>query len=186
MISIFLTFLIAFTSISVAISEPHISNVSESHFPMPRIKMDGREVLKSQVSIRIIDASGSNEQNEQAESNNLNVDPRLEDLREKLNNLPYSEYRLNTEASKFISIKQKEPIRLFNGQRVYLRVIDYNNEEATVWIRWIGPENETLLDTRLGLVFNDAMVVGLDQISPESKGKGMVLAVKFSPIVTAR
>ena len=172
-----------FAQYSIAL--PTTENVTSSVSIIPRA-----QVQRSQVSIRIIEAS-EEKSLDSTDPESLVLDPRLEDLREKFIHLPYSDFKLNAEATKFISIKQKEPIRFMNGQRVYVRVVDYTNEESTIWLRWINASGEVLLDTRMGVIFNDAMVIGLDQMTPlrdstqQSKsGQGLVLAVKVSPIVT--
>ncbi len=182
------SFALLFFIVSGALATPSTERATTSISSVSLFSKGGNE--RSQVSIRIIEAS-QEKSSESTDASKLNIDPRLEDLRDKFIHLPYTDFKLHAEASKFISIKQKEPIRLMNGQRVYVRVVDYTNEESTIWLRWVSSSGEVLLDTRMGVVFNDAMVVGLDQMSPvrssnepSMPGHGLVLAVKVSPIVT--
>lgn len=128
----------------------------------------------AQVSVRVLETKSTSDY----------VDPRLEDLKDKFKDLPFKSFRLSADSSKIMPLKQKHSVRLVNGQLVHLRLIDHNQDSGTLWVKWLTPEGEMILDTRLNLVFNDAMVVAVEQGKCQ-KGlpHGLALAVKVSPVI---
>ena len=74
-------------------------------------------------------------------------------------------------------MRRRDKIRLMNGQLLTLRLLEFDNESLTLWIRWDDGEGMNILDTRIHFAYGESMLAGLEG-RDES---GMILAIDVSP-----
>ena len=133
------------------------------------------------ISIRAIGAEGTlpdeTVMTSSEASQVLTLDPRLEDLRAKLNKLPFQSFRLLSTDEEVITLKQRDTIHLSNGQRLCLRPLDFSNDQITMWLKWKASDGMSILDTRLSFALNETMVAGIEGQDDD----GVILAINISP-----
>lgn len=129
-----------------------------------------------QISIRAVYAQIPLQEGE-ARSDTALFDERLADIRTKLELLPFSNFRLISEESEAIHLREKSTVRLSNGQRLCLRAVDSSDQNVTLWLRWSDINGAILLDTRMNFAKGETMVAGVES---DEENAAVVLAVKAS------
>jgi hypothetical protein len=129
-----------------------------------------------QISIRAVYAQVPLNEGE-IRSEDALFDQRLEDIRSKLQLLPFQNFRLISEESDTIELRAKSSVRLSNGQKLCLRAVDMTDQNVTLWLRWSDLNGSTLLDTRMNFAKGETMVAGVES---DEENAAVVLAVSAS------
>jgi len=129
-----------------------------------------------QISIRAVYAQVPLQEGE-TRSEAAFFDERLTDIRSKLELLPFNNFRLISEESEAIHLREKSTVRLSNGQRLCLRAVESSDQNVTLWLRWSDINGSTLLDTRMNFAKGETMVAGVES---DEENAAVVLAVKAS------
>ncbi|MCB0319951.1 MAG: hypothetical protein KDD60_03435 [Bdellovibrionales bacterium] len=109
------------------------------------------------------------------------LDPRIQDLGQKLGKLHFHNFRLLSETTTAIPIGKRKVVNLSDGHKLALRPLYANDERVGVWIRWKDREGTALIDTRLHFNGAESLLTGVDV----ARDKGIVLAIQVSPIEVA-
>ena len=129
------------------------------------------------ISVRAVYAEGMLGEGETRLPDAEAFEPKLKDIQAKLEKLPFKTFKLVAEDDHEVSLRQKDSMRLSNGQRLCLRAVDADAERVTLWFRWSDSDGNSLLDTRMNFSRNETMVAGVESAEENS---GVVLAVKVS------
>lgn len=132
------------------------------------------------VTVRAIEAEGSLPLSENMQSTperDVELDPRVEDLRQKLARLPFSTFRLVSSEEENVTLMGRRKIHLANGQSLCVRPVERNGETITMWLKWKDTDGMSILDTRLNFALNESMVAGVEG----QENTGVILAVRVSP-----
>jgi hypothetical protein len=108
----------------------------------------------------------------------VSVDRKLEDIRDKLLQLPFSHFHLVSARDEIMLIKEKNSLELPNGQILFFRPMYVKGEKIGLWLNWKDNTGRELLNTRLHFNPLDSVITGTDC----GRNEGVVLAIKATQI----
>ena len=108
----------------------------------------------------------------------VSVDRDLEDIRDKLLQLPFSHFHLVSARNEIILIKEKNSVKLPNGQMLFFRPMYVKGEKVGLWLNWKDDTGRELLNTRLHFKSLDSVITGTNC----GRNEGLVLAIKATQI----
>ena len=124
------------------------------------------------VVVRTIQATGAKESAPTAQEPSL--DASLTDLKQKLAMLPFSSFKLIGSKEEKISLKQKEVVRLPNGETIAFRPMYMNKERVGLWLSWKDTDGNDILNTRLHFDADESVLTGTDY--PNNEGR--IIAIR--------
>ena len=132
------------------------------------------------VFVRTIEAKGLVEGDEQGEADQTppSIDADLSDLRSKLENLPFSAYRLISSREEQISLMKRDVIHLPNGQSLAFRPVYMEGRRVGLWLSWRDNSGADILDTRIHFDTDESVLTGTDA----TNDSGLILAIKAVPV----
>ena len=123
------------------------------------------------VQVRTIRASERN--NKAKTSQALVVDPRLEDIHEKLAKLGFRKFQQIASQEQNLAFRQKETLNLGDGQTLTLRPLYIEDHRIGMWLKWLDRSGAALLDTRMHFDCGENLLTGTDGNADD----GVVLAI---------
>lgn len=142
-----------------------------------QIRAEDKEAEAVTITVRTIEATqpiSADEQGQPAQS----VESPLEDLKSKLQEIPYKNFRLVSSKEERFCLKKRQSMQLPNGQALSFRPIYMDGKKVGLWINWKDHDGAQILDTRLHFNSDDSVITGTDHVT----GSGTVLAIKAEPI----
>ena len=112
------------------------------------------------------------------EHSDISLDSALEDLKPKLEKLPFKDFRLLGSREEQLSLKKKDVITLPNGQSLAFRPIYMEKKRVGLWLSWKESNGASILNTRVHFDSDDCVLTGTDSGSDS----GLILAIKASPV----
>lgn len=104
----------------------------------------------------------------------LKIDPRLDDVSDKLHNFDFRSFRMISDEVLTIPIKKKESINLTEKTVLNVRPLYRDAERIGMWLKWTDLSGEqVLLDTRMHLSPNESMLTGTNC----KNNKALILAI---------
>lgn len=138
--------------------------------PAPSIAEDqSSERAAVKIVVRTIQAAGS-----KAETATQSLDDSLNDLKPKLEMLPFASFKLLSSKEEQISLKRKETVGLPNGQSLAFRPMYVNKERVGIWLSWKDSDGSDILNTRLHFDADESVLTGTDY--PNNEGR--IIAIK--------
>lgn len=104
-------------------------------------------------------------------------DSRIEDLRIKLKRFPFSSYHLIATNEVLVDLMKRGKVQLSNGHTLCLRPLTSEGDQMTLWMKWDGEDDMSILNTRLNFAINEPMIVGYEG----QDSTGLILAVQVVP-----
>ena len=144
-----------------------------------QIRLEEKESEAVTVTVRTIEATNPISQDGGSAAETQTVDTGLADLRSKLYEIPYQNFRLVDSKQERLCLKKKQSLQLPNGQSLSFRPLYMDGKKVGLWINWRDHDGAGILDTRLHFNSDDSVITGTDH----SPGIGTVLAIKAEPIV---
>lgn len=108
----------------------------------------------------------------------ISIDPRLEDVRTKLEQLHYAQYSLLATGSRDVSMLKKETVTFHNGHTLTVRPLYIQDRRVGLWMKWNDGSGMNLLDTRMHLDCGEHLVTGTES-DPQ---RGIILVVKVQEL----
>jgi len=137
------------------------------------------------VFVRTISAMGPTEQDKtlndakQVESTSTKkVDPTLKDLQPKLEDLPFSSFKLLASKQQNLQLRRREVIQLPNGQSLAFRPMYLDQKRVGLWLNWKDSGGAEILNTRIHFDADDAVLTGTEG----EHDAGLILAIKAVPV----
>ena len=156
-----------------SLSAPLVSSeISSVTAPSPEDRKKADQAIE--ISVRAVYAQQPLEEGEVRGADAL-FDNKLSDIKTKLEKLPFHNFRLLSEETDDVQLREKNSIRLSNGQKVCLRAVDETADSVTLWLRWADLNGATLLDTRMNFAKGETMVAGVES---DEENAAVVLAIK--------
>ena len=164
----------------LSIIPPHASFADTTSLSKGSIRFSVRTIQADNVTIRAQDADNytiltTNTDNHEGV---ISVDKKLEDIRSKLLQLPFSHYQLLSAKEEIITLKKKNKFNLPNGQKLIFRPMYLEGEKVGLWLNWRDEVGKEILNTRLHFDSVDSVVTGTNC----GRDEGLVLAIKASAI----
>ena len=131
-------------------------------------------VSQVEVNVRVVKAE--NDIDDGYTSPRLDV--RLDDIRAKLEQLPFRHFSYLSSERVIIPIKRKQIVTFASGQTLALRPVYCEQEKIGLWLRWSEKNGDEILDTRLHVNPGESMLAGTDS-SPTT---GLILAIDVEPV----
>jgi hypothetical protein len=107
----------------------------------------------------------------------LDIPSGLNHIKEKLEEVHFKNFKLDSTQSITLPIKEKQKITLNNGDQLALEMLYLEAERIGLWINWQDSSGMELLDTRMHFDTAETMLAGAE--CEENKGK--MLAVRVAP-----
>lgn len=107
----------------------------------------------------------------------MRIDPKLEDIRSKLEKLQYRSYKLLSTSSAEMKLKNRETVSLGNGQTLTIRPLYIKPERAGLWLKWNDRSGDGILDTRMHFAPGESVITGTEN----SADSGIILAIDVEP-----
>jgi len=112
------------------------------------------------------------------EHTDISLDASLEDLKPKLEKLPFKDFRLLGSREEQLSLKKKDVITLPNGQSLAFRPIYMEKKRVGLWLSWKESNGASILNTRVHFDSDDSVLTGTDS----EADCGLILAIKATPV----
>jgi hypothetical protein len=164
----------------LSIIPPRSSSADTTPFAKGLIRFSVRTIQADNVALREHDADNYTILTTNADTNEgvISVDKKLEDIRSKLLQLPFSHYQLLSAKEEIITLKKKNKFNLPNGQKLIFRPMYLEGEKVGLWLNWRDEVGKEILNTRLHFDSVDSVVTGTNC----GRDEGLVLAIKASAI----
>lgn len=95
-------------------------------------------------------------------SHSISLDGMLEDIREKLQQLPYRNFKVLTARNIVVVPKKKTSVNLTDGQRLNVRMHYASKDKIGLWLHWHAVDGEELLNTRIHVNPGTAIIAGAE------------------------
>lgn len=136
---------------------------------------DSCEGSKIKLVVRTIHASGPRTTTqESATDQKIAVEAQLDDIKPKLEMLPFTSFRLISQKEEEISVKKKESIQLPNGQTLSFRPMYMDKDRVGMWLSWKDTDGSDILNTRIHFDADESVLTGTDYRDNE----GRILAIR--------
>jgi hypothetical protein len=141
-----------------------------------RAENSAGETSHIKVVVRTIKASTPRQvtNNTEAERSTIQVEPSLSDLQGKLSLLPFSSFHLIASTEEDLSLKQKESVRLPNGQTLSFRPMYMEQARVGMWLSWRDVDGSDILNTRIHFDADESVITGTDY----HENEGRILAIR--------
>lgn len=136
------------------------------------------EGSKIKLVVRTIHASGARVAPSQPSpgESTISIEAPLNDIKPKLEMLPFQSFRLISQKEEEISLKKKESIQLPNGQTLAFRPMYMDKERVGMWLSWKDTDGSDILNTRIHFDADESVLTGTDYRDNE----GRILAIRAS------
>jgi len=105
------------------------------------------------------------------------VDRRMEDLRPKLTQLHFADYRFLSSVRRVVPLNRRETLPLVAGNSLTVRPRYMDQKKINMWIKWQDQTGTPLLDTRMNFNAGESVLTGTDH----QADSGLILAIDVSP-----
>lgn len=150
-----------------------LSNIAAAEAP-------SAETSQIKVSVRTIQASGPRQLQPTSgeQPAGVTLDDSLNDLKAKLDLLPFSSFKLIASKEQHISLKQRDSLHLPNGQTLSFRPIYMEKERVGMWLHWKDTDGSDILNTRIHFDADESVLTGTDF----EENEGRILAIRADKI----
>lgn len=142
-----------------------------------QIRSEDKDAEAVTITVRTIEATQPIT-GDDTSGNPQSVETPLDDLKNKLQEIPYQNFRLVSSKEERFCLKKRQSMQLPNGQALSFRPIYMDGKKVGLWINWKDHDGAQILDTRLHFDSDDSVITGTDHVT----GSGTVLAIKAEPI----
>jgi len=104
-------------------------------------------------------------------------DPRLADLRSKLQRLNFRTFKFVTSERKSVPITRKEVLDVGMGDTLTVRPIYVEKDRVGMYLNWQDRSGNCILNTRMHFKPGESVLTGMDHAA----GDGMILAIDVKP-----
>ena len=147
-----------------------------------QVNLARAEDQPSQVIVDVRTVRAENRLNGADEQANPSIDSHLQDLRDKLERLPFRQFRIVGSERVKLPLKRKGTLVLVGGQTLTIRPLYMENEKVGLWFKWLDSQGTQILDTRMHVVPGESFLAGTDITDNESSSdNGVILAIGVSP-----
>jgi hypothetical protein len=141
------------------------------------------EIQSFRITVRAIDASGGNHptnpQGGTETPSTIQLDDGLEDLRSRLEQLPFSTFRLVTNRVEQLPLKKRRELTgLPDGETLCLRPVSAENGRIGIFMKWRERSGSEILNARVQVDADEAILTGTDHGSSEAR----ILAIRVDSV----
>jgi hypothetical protein len=92
------------------------------------------------------------------------IDPRIAQLKPHLEGLGFRRFYLLEDEKAEIELLKKKQLQFKNGNKLCVRALYNSREQIGLWIKWSGTDGGEILDTRMHLIPNQAILAGSELV----------------------
>lgn len=92
----------------------------------------------------------------------------LQDIESELSTLPFKKFMLLDSQDVTISLKEKEQIKLSNGDKITIRPLYINSGKLCFWFKWVDKKGLQVLDSKLHVEKGKGIIAGADSSEKEA------------------